>query len=126
MKRYESIQPDDDTDLDNDLVQIKTSPGSKELMANHEFKNHFDDDMEMIKFAVSIAIKNGLEPVASDGSFKTSHNYANFDRDNRMAGLLTVFKKSNTPARLVTQLAEAGFRYIKTQFDKGDSFRDLV
>lgn len=113
-------------DVEIDLVQIKTSPSSKEVMTHPEFRNHFDDDMEKIKFAVCIAIQYEREPSVTDGSFKTSHNWANFDRDERMSGLLAAYKKSTTPARLVTELAETGFRIIKDKFNEGQTFRDLV
>lgn len=113
-------------DAESDLVQIQTSLFAKEVMADPEFRAHFEDDMEKIKFAVCIAIKYGREPSVTDGSFRTSHNWANFDRDGRMAGLLARYKKSSTPARLVTELAETGFRIIKDKFNEGQTLRDLI
>jgi hypothetical protein len=117
-----------DTTIDDavDVKQISTSSAAKKLMQGKDFNEFFMDDMDKIKFAVCIAIREHLEPTPPDSTFQTSHNFANLDQDGKLSAILRQYKRTSTPARLTIQLAESGFRYIKQQFDAGDSFRDLI
>jgi len=98
---------------DSDAKEIGTSDLAKSLMKNEQFSKYFSYQLEMIKFAVCVAIKNKLAPVTDDKSITTSHNTASLDPDGNLKFLVSSYKNTKTPYKLVEQLAEAGFRFIK-------------
>ena len=124
--KLDALTENEDEDEKSDIVQISTSAFAKKLMQSREFVDFFEGDMDKIKFAVCVAIREDLEPTPPDGTFVTSHNFANLDYDGRMSALLSKYRGSSTPARLTVQLAESGFRWIKAKMDLGDSLRDLI
>ena len=108
----------------SDKEQIGTSDLAKSLMKNVRFSKYFGLQQEMIKFAVCVAIKNKLEPVTDEKSVTNSQHTAALDPAGDLKFLVTSYKNTKTPYKLVEQLAEAGFRFIKTKLDKNEMIED--
>jgi hypothetical protein len=108
----------------SDKEQIGTSDLAKSIMKNEKFSKYFSLQQEMIKFAVCVAIKNKLEPVTDEKSITNSQHTAALDPDGDLKFLITSYKNTQTPYKMVEQLAEAGFRFIKGKLDKNEMIED--
>jgi hypothetical protein len=108
----------------SDAKEIGTSDLAKLLMKNERFSKYFSYQQEMIKFAACVAIKNKLEPVTDERSITTSQHTANLDPDGDLKFLISSYKNTQTPYKLVEQLAEAGFRFLKNKLDNNEMIED--
>jgi hypothetical protein len=96
-------------------AQFGTSIFAKDFMARDTFKRYFDGQQEMIKFAVSVAIKNNLQPAERDQTFKNAHNINDVDKTGQLMALVKTNYPKEPPAKIVQGLAESGFRYLDEQ-----------
>ena len=96
-------------------TQFGTSSFAKDFMARDSFKRYFDNQQTMIKFAVSVAIKNNLQPAERDRTFQNAHNINDVDKTGQLMALVKANYPKEPPAKIVAGLAESGFRFLDEQ-----------
>ena len=107
---------------EDDLVQIGTSVEGKEII---EFlikeKRWFREQFTVLKFAISVAIKENLE-VNHNVKLTTSHNVNSLDKDGLLQGLILELFPTEAPYKKSQYLADAGLRFIdqKIKMDEWD------
>lgn len=113
------------TESDSDKVQIGTSALAKSVMDDEKLKDYFHEQRDMIKFAVALALSKNLDPVYDDKTMTNSQATHGLDNDGSLANLVRHYKVTATPYRASEALAEAGFRYLAEEFERGREIDDF-
>jgi hypothetical protein len=107
---------------EDDLIQIGTSVEGKEII---EFlvkeKRWFKEQYTVLKFAISVAIKENLE-INNNVKLTTSHNVNSLDKDGLLQGLILELFPTEAPYKKAQYLADAGLRFMsqKIKTDEWD------
>ena len=107
-----------------DIEQIGMHVSAKEVLDDIRENGWFNSDIDLMKFALSYAIKKDFEP--HTGPFTTSHNASSFDKDGKVKGLIQLyFPDEENVYRLAQGLLNQGLIKIGKQFkDDGDFILD--
>jgi hypothetical protein len=107
-----------------DIEQIGMNISAKEILDDIRENGWFNADIDLMKFALSYAIKKELKP--HEGPFTTSHNASSFDKDGKVKDLIQLFfPDEENVYRLAQGLLNQGLIQIGEQFkDDGDFVLD--
>ena len=107
--------------MKKDIEQIGMHPSAKEILDEIRDGGWFNEDTDLMKFALSYAIKNKLEP--HQGPFNTSHNAKSFDKDGKVNDLIQLyFPKEENIYRLAQGLLNKGLIKIGEKFKEEEDF----
>lgn len=98
-----------------DKKTIGMTAEGRKVMDTIMEKGLFDDMMPAAKFAMSLAINNGVAMGQLEGA-DTTWNIGSFDPDGEMRGIITAFYPSTkTPYRLIEYLVNTGLGILGRQ-----------
>ena len=107
--------------MKKDLEQIGLHSSAKEILNQIRSNEWFSKDTDLMKFALSYAIKCKLDQHA--GPFTTSHNALSFDKDGKVRDLIQLyFPNEENVYRLAQGLLNQGLVEIGKQFKKDQDF----
>ena len=106
--------------MKKDLEQIGMHSDAKDVLEKIRKNKWFLNDADLMKFALSYAIKNNLKP--HSGPFTTSHNASSFDKDRKVRDLVQLyFQNEENVYRLTQGLLNQGLIEMGKKFeDDGD------
>ena len=111
--------------MKKDIEQIGLDNTAREILRNIRELGWFEEDLDLMKFALSYAIKNKLDLLES--SFTTSHNTASFDKDGKVKDLIQLYYPEEEQVyRFAQGLMNQGLIHIgkKLDEDQGDFLLD--
>ena len=104
--------------IEDDVDQIGTSlQGKDTLKFLVDDLKWFSFQFSAIKFAITVAIKNGLPPVKS-ATLITSHNVSSLDPDQSLKHVLQDLYPGQPPYKTAQLLADAGLEFIADKIRK--------
>ena len=103
-----------------DKNTIGLTPDGKLIMATIMGLELFKEQLDVAKFAISIAINSGVQPSQTERA-ETVWNVGSFDADNQLRQLIPIlFPSCETPYRAVEHLIDLGLKHLKVEIDKGN------
>jgi hypothetical protein len=105
--------------MNEDKVTIGLTESSKRvselLVKDYEW---FNEGIDAAKFALALAIRQGLEPNTIEGA-GTVWNVGSFDTSGDLRSLIhTLFPEIDSPVRCVEYFINAGFDIVKDYLDE--------
>ncbi|MCX7020637.1 MAG: hypothetical protein NTY46_16935 [Candidatus Sumerlaeota bacterium] len=109
----------------NDKKTIGMTSKNKGVMEQMESMGLFKDQMDIAKFAMSVAINSGVLPGNVEGA-ETVWNVGSFDPEGKLKDLIPlIFPETSEQYRTVESLLNAGLEIIGKKIAHGEQF-DLV
>lgn len=83
-------------------------------------RGFFKDQMDVAKFAFSLAIKKGIDEIPP-GTYDTTWNVGSFDSDGKMKALVLVIEPNlEEPYRKIETIANQGLHYIRKHYEENN------
>jgi len=102
-----------------DKNTIGLTPEGRVIMLTIMEMNLFKEQIDVAKFAISLAINSGIQPSQVERA-ETVWNVGSFDSDNHLRQLIPIlFLTCEAPYRAVEHLIDAGLKQIKLLLDSG-------
>lgn len=108
-----------------DKITIGLTPENRSRIEQIMEQGIFKDKMDAAKFALSVAINEGIEPGEAEGT-DTVWNVGSFDSDGQLKLIIPLlFENIDTPYRAVELLLNAGIEIIHKSIEEtGDLIRE--
>jgi hypothetical protein len=95
-----------------DRTTIGVTPDNEQVLVDVMSRKLFHDQMDAAKFALSLAVKAGIQPSDATGT-DTKWNVGSFDKNGDMRILIPVlFPGTDAPYRAAESLVNAGLALI--------------
>ena len=96
-----------------DKTQFGPNEKSLKVLKNLMDQDLFRQEMDASKFAMSVAIKAGIEPDIEKSGGETKWNIGGFDKDNRIRDIIqTFYPEVEEPVRVIEYFINRGFEII--------------
>lgn len=103
-----------------DKKTIGLTNENKEITTLLIEKGFFKDQMDVAKFAFSLALKKGIDEIPP-GNYDTTWNVGSFDSDGKMKALMLVIEPNiEEPYRKIEIMANQGLHFISKHYKENN------